>query len=109
MKHVVEFPECLDLSPYLLETSESCATAGNSQYRLSAVVVHLGQGLHSGHYTAYVHPTSSTGVTTPWFLVNDDVVRRVTWQEVLAQPPTCCSTSASSPTAAPPLPLQRAP
>lgn len=104
LSHLVEFPEQLDLTPFMaspdlsnsridkleVQDENHLELYGKLQpplYRLSAVVVHLGQGLHSGHYTAYVHPRSSTGqhAACPWYFVSDDTVRRVPLTEVLAQ------------------------
>ena len=99
LSHLVDFPEHLDLTPYMLELEKTTDDRHEDQhegtkkevppvYRLSAAVVHLGQGLHSGHYTAYVHPRSTTGqhAACPWYYVSDDTVRRVPLSEVLAQP-----------------------
>ena len=100
LSHLVDFPELLDLTPYMLELKKTASDdrhedhSGNGKqevppvYRLAAAVVHLGQSLHSGHYTAYVHPRSSTGqhAACPWYFVSDDTVRRVPLSEVLAQP-----------------------
>ena len=100
LSHLVDFQEHLDLTPYMLELEQTTNDYHHEDpsedvkkdvppvYRLSAAVVHLGQGLHSGHYTAYVHPRSTTGqhAACPWYYVSDDTVRRIPLSEVLAQP-----------------------
>jgi ubiquitin carboxyl-terminal hydrolase 4/11/15 len=68
---VVEFPDVLDMSPYVAGTQKSDRPL---LYRLYAVSNHYG-GLHGGHYTAHalvVQPGKTQG---HWYLFDDSYVR----------------------------------
>ena len=79
LSHLVEFPDRLDMQPYVQEQEQGCYTAEALQYRLSAVIVHIGRTPDSGHYAAYVRHRNE------WFLVNDDQVQAVSLAEVQSQ------------------------
>eukprot|EP00966_Prymnesium_polylepis_P204040 4726469-Prymnesium_polylepis.1 len=54
----IEFPETLDLAPFLPnDTSSAAEPAADTTYRLTAVLMHTGTSANSGHYTAvsYTH------------------------------------------------------
>jgi ubiquitin C-terminal hydrolase len=63
-KHV-EFPERLDLSPYMSQNTRKTA----KPYQLYGVLVHMGGGCHSGHYYAYVKNANGK-----WYCMDDDDV-----------------------------------
>lgn len=79
LSHLVEFPDRLDMQPYVQEQEQGCYTAEALQYRLNAVIVHIGRTPDSGHYAAYVRHRNE------WFLVNDDQVQAVSLAEVQSQ------------------------
>ncbi|SSD60241.1 related to Ubiquitin carboxyl-terminal hydrolase 15 [Saccharomycodes ludwigii] len=66
-----EFPDSIDLSPYLENSEKSCI------YDLHGVLVHSGE-IDTGHYYALIKP----GVEDKWFRFDDDRVLRVTKREV---------------------------
>ena len=69
----IEFPTELDLAPY--------STGFQSRkYELYAVLVHIGRGLHSGHYVSYVK--AGNGV---WYQMDDEDVRQVSVDDVMRQ------------------------
>jgi ubiquitin C-terminal hydrolase len=63
-KHI-EFPERLDLSPYMSQNMRRAT----KPYHLHGVLVHMGGGCHSGHYYAYVKNANGK-----WFCMDDDDV-----------------------------------
>lgn len=94
------FPEILDMSSYLKDTSKSnstldlCIRGGNASYSanngtptlrssqngtrssiyiLSAVLIHRGSSPHSGHYIAHIKDR----ITKDWYKFNDDSVERI--------------------------------
>ncbi|OMO56266.1 Peptidase C19, ubiquitin carboxyl-terminal hydrolase 2 [Corchorus capsularis] len=73
----VQFPEVLDLAPYMSGTSDKAAV-----YNLYAVVVHLDvmNAAFSGHYVCYVK--SSRG---EWFRIDDSTVIPVELERVLRE------------------------
>jgi hypothetical protein len=106
LTHLVEFPLSLDMAPFTCEESASSAEIphgfatpskdhvaaqgppGPLLYRLSAAIVHLGRSPDAGHYTAYVRhgaDRQQPGYGGSWFLLDDEVVRRVPVAEVQAQ------------------------
>lgn len=73
----VTFPETLDLSPYMSETSD-----GNDKYKLYAVVVHVDMlnASYFGHYICYTKDFSGN-----WYRIDDCKVDGVELDEVLSQ------------------------
>ncbi|KAH9756271.1 ubiquitin carboxyl-terminal hydrolase 16 [Citrus sinensis] len=65
----IQFPEILDLAPYMSGTSDKLPI-----YRLYGVVVHLDimNAAFSGHYVCYVKSTQNK-----WFKVDDSTVRQL--------------------------------
>ncbi|ESW13253.1 hypothetical protein PHAVU_008G181000 [Phaseolus vulgaris] len=72
----IQFPEILDLAPFMSGTSDLAI------YRLYGVVVHLDtmNDAFSGHYVCYVKNFQSR-----WFKVDDSVVTSVELESVLAK------------------------
>ena len=71
----IEFPAQLQLP---LSDGRSCG------YVLTGIVIHIGSGASSGHYTACVQRPSSNG-DRKWFHMNDSFVQPVSEQQVLRQ------------------------
>lgn len=71
-----EFPENIDLKPYL-DKSNSKVMSEDWEYELYAVLIHSGD-ISSGHYYAMIKPDADSG----WFRFDDDKVIRVTRNEV---------------------------
>ena len=67
-----EFPESIDLSPYLEKSDGTC------MYDLHGVLVHSGD-ISTGHYYAMIKP----GKNDNWYRFDDDRVWRVTKREAL--------------------------
>lgn len=65
----IQFPEILDLAPYMSGTSDKLPI-----YRLYGVVVHLDimNAAFSGHYVCYVK-----SIQNKWFKVDDSTVRQL--------------------------------
>jgi ubiquitin C-terminal hydrolase len=74
-KHI-EFPERLDISPFMSQTTRKTARP----YELYGVLVHMGGGCHSGHYYAYVKNANGK-----WYCMDDDDVRPVSIQTVMRE------------------------
>ncbi|KAG2180031.1 hypothetical protein INT43_003818 [Umbelopsis isabellina] len=74
-KHI-EFPERLDISPFMSHTTRKTARP----YELYGVLVHMGGGCHSGHYYAYVKNANGK-----WYCMDDDDVRPVSIQTVMRE------------------------
>lgn len=72
LNKVVQFPEVLNLSPYMSGTNDKYPI-----YHLYAVVVHLGimNAAYSGHYVSYVKDFKGD-----WFRIDDS---RVCYQTVV--------------------------
>ncbi|KAI8614735.1 hypothetical protein BC830DRAFT_358108 [Chytriomyces sp. MP71] len=70
----VEFPEKLNLQPYMFRTKE------DKIYHLYGVLVHSGHSCNSGHYYSYVKAPNGT-----WYIKNDSEVRQVGLGKVLEQ------------------------
>uniref|UniRef100_A0A8B9N664 USP domain-containing protein n=1 Tax=Accipiter nisus TaxID=211598 RepID=A0A8B9N664_9AVES len=72
---IVKYSSCLDLRPYMTQTD------GESLfYSLYAVLVHSGNGCHSGHYFCYTK--ASNGL---WYEMNDSSVEDCDISTVLQQ------------------------
>lgn len=72
-----EFPEDLDLSPYL---SDSADRSEPWEYQLHGVLVHSGD-FNAGHYYAFLKPTKDGY----FYKFDDDRVTRATMKEVLEE------------------------
>jgi ubiquitin carboxyl-terminal hydrolase 7 len=68
-----EYPDRVDLSPFLSEDAEQ----GDWHYRLHGVLIHGGQG-HNGHYYAFIKPKKDGD----WFRFDDDTVVPASPQQV---------------------------
>jgi hypothetical protein len=103
----VEFPETLDLAPYVSEEK----SVQKAEYNLYAVLVHAGFGCDSGHYYAYIKAPNGK-----WYNADDDFVAPVSVSQVLKEhaymlfyqqseiistPTAPASTTAEPPTPAP--------
>lgn len=66
MNKSVQFPDVLNIAPYMSETSD-----GSPVYSLYAVVVHLDvmNAAFSGHYVCYVKDSHGE-----WFRIDDSTV-----------------------------------
>ncbi|KAL7262490.1 hypothetical protein ACSBR1_000792 [Camellia fascicularis] len=73
----IQFPEILDLAPYMSGTSDKSPV-----YRLYGVVVHLDimNATFSGHYVCYVK-----NVQNKWFKIDDSTVKAVELDNVLTE------------------------
>ncbi|GFS44031.1 ubiquitin-specific protease 16 [Actinidia rufa] len=73
----IQFPEILDLAPYMSRTSDNSPV-----YRLYGVVVHLDvmNAAFSGHYVCYVK-----NVQKKWFKIDDSTVKAVELENVLSK------------------------
>eukprot|EP00127_Corallochytrium_limacisporum_P003323 Clim_evm12s148 gene=Clim_evmTU12s148 len=83
----VHFPlQGLDMSPYTTthaSGSSSSASGGKPiRYDLSAVVVHHGMGMGSGHYTAFAFDETAHGGAGQWYSFNDNHVTEATEDQV---------------------------
>ncbi|ONK77185.1 uncharacterized protein A4U43_C02F3970 [Asparagus officinalis] len=88
----VSFQEVLDLTPYM---DHSSGKRKETLYRLLGVVVHKGRSMDTGHYIAYVKGAQGEGCGAVvvegeegggdplWFKADDNVVKRVSLEEVL--------------------------
>lgn len=74
----VEYPETLDLSPFM--SSPSSETTTTARYKLYAVLVHSGFSMKSGHYYNFVK--NSNGL---WYCMDDSEVHQVQARAALQQ------------------------
>ncbi|XP_057504573.1 ubiquitin carboxyl-terminal hydrolase 16-like [Actinidia eriantha] len=77
LNKLIQFPEILDLAPYMSRTSDNSPV-----YRLYGVVVHLDvmNAAFSGHYVCYVK-----NVQKKWFKIDDSTVKAVELENVLTK------------------------
>ncbi|KAI6654557.1 Ubiquitin carboxyl-terminal hydrolase 33 isoform X2 [Oopsacas minuta] len=69
----ISFPlNSLDLTPYMVK-----GTRTPGPYNLLSAVCHIG-GVGGGHYVTYTH----NDISKHWYLFDDDIVRRVTTEQV---------------------------
>lgn len=69
----VTLPEKLDFTAGPLHNCLAAGVAGK-KYRISAIVVHRGETMRSGHYVAYVRRTNAAGLES-WFCCNDENIK----------------------------------
>lgn len=64
LTHGVEFPECLDLNPFVYKENGSKLSSSSvgDCYELKAMVLHIGSDVHSGHYISYVKVITENGL-----------------------------------------------
>lgn len=74
----VTYPETLEMGPHI--DAKAKTSDANTQYELCSVLVHKGEA-SSGHYYAFVKSFRHQ----QWFEFNDEVVSRVSSQDVLAR------------------------
>ncbi|KAG9132750.1 hypothetical protein Leryth_014022 [Lithospermum erythrorhizon] len=77
LNKTIQFPEILNLAPYICGTSDKSPI-----YGLYGVIVHLDtmNAAFSGHYVCYVKNTQNQ-----WFMVDDSVVKKVDIGKVLTK------------------------
>lgn len=75
-----EFPDSVDLSPYLGDVPDSVRQQ-NWTYRLHGVLVHQGS-VSNGHYYAMLKPLAALGSLSLWCRFDDDKVWKVTANQV---------------------------
>ena len=77
LSHLVRYPEYLNVSPYMSEetSNDQCLN-----YRLYAVLVHVGSSMHSGHYFSYVRSPNNR-----WYKADDITMTQCDLNQVLTQ------------------------
>ena len=71
----VAFPQILDIAPFCAYSSKGSSMT----YKLISIIEHRGSA-HGGHYVTYRRNRS--GDTGSWFIVSDDNVTAISWEEV---------------------------
>ncbi|CAF1686122.1 unnamed protein product, partial [Adineta ricciae] len=77
LSHLVRYPEHLNVKPYMSE--ENCNDQ-SLNYRLYAVLVHVGSSMHSGHYYSYVRSPNNR-----WYKADDSTMTQCDLNQVLTQ------------------------
>ena len=77
LSHLVLYPEYLNIKPYM---SEECCNNNSLNYRLYAVLVHVGSSMHSGHYYSYVRSPNNR-----WYKADDATMTQCDLKQVLTQ------------------------
>ncbi|CAF4795442.1 unnamed protein product [Rotaria sp. Silwood1] len=77
LSHLVRYPEYLNVSPYM---SEENSNDQSLNYRLYAVLVHVGSSMHSGHYFSYVRSPNNR-----WYKADDTTMTQCDLNQVLTQ------------------------
>ena len=77
LSHLVRYPEYLNVKPYM---SEEHGTDQLLNYRLYAVLVHVGSSMHSGHYYSYVRSPNNR-----WYKADDTAMTQCDLNQVLTQ------------------------
>lgn len=72
-----EFPESIDLSPYLDQSEDNPSKAQSCIYNLHGVLVHAGD-ISTGHYYTLIKP----GLEDIWYRFDDERVWKVTKKQV---------------------------
>ncbi|CAF1036847.1 unnamed protein product [Didymodactylos carnosus] len=80
LSHLVRYSEHLNIYPYLSEETQQTIKQQTSNYRLYAVLVHVGSSMHSGHYYAYVRSPNNL-----WYKADDTSMIKCQTNEVLNQ------------------------
>lgn len=77
LSHLVRYPEHLNVSAYM---SEESSQDQQLNYRLYAVLVHVGSSMHSGHYYSYVRSPNNR-----WYRADDTTMTLCDISQVLTQ------------------------
>jgi ubiquitin carboxyl-terminal hydrolase 36/42 len=77
LSHLVRYSEHLNVSPYM---SEDDSHEQSLNYRLYAVLVHVGSSMHSGHYYSYVRSPNNR-----WYKADDTSMTACDLSQVLTQ------------------------
>jgi ubiquitin carboxyl-terminal hydrolase 36/42 len=77
LSHLVRYPEYLNVKPYM---SEENSNDQSLDYRLYAVLVHVGSSMHSGHYYSYVRSPNNR-----WYKADDTTMTQCDLNQVLTQ------------------------
>jgi ubiquitin carboxyl-terminal hydrolase 36/42 len=78
LSHLVRYPEHLNVKTYMSEEQHSDDQSLN--YRLYAVLVHVGSSMHSGHYYSYVRSPNNR-----WYKADDTAMTQCDLNQVLTQ------------------------
>ncbi len=76
--HTTRYPEYLNVKTYMSEEEHSNDQSLN--YRLYAVLVHVGSSMHSGHYYSYVRSPNNR-----WYKADDTAMTQCDLNQVLTQ------------------------
>jgi ubiquitin carboxyl-terminal hydrolase 36/42 len=77
LSHLVRYPEYLNVTSYM---SEESSNDQSLNYRLYAVLVHVGASMHSGHYFSYVRSPNNR-----WYKADDTTMTQCDLNQVLTQ------------------------
>ena len=77
LSHLVRYPEYLNVTSYM---SEENSNDQSLNYRLYAVLVHVGASMHSGHYFSYVRSPNNR-----WYKADDTTMTQCDLNQVLTQ------------------------
>jgi ubiquitin carboxyl-terminal hydrolase 36/42 len=77
LSHLVRYPEYLNVKTYM---SEENSNDQSLNYRLYAVLVHVGSSMHSGHYYSYVRSPNNR-----WYKADDTTMTQCDLNQVLTQ------------------------
>jgi ubiquitin carboxyl-terminal hydrolase 36/42 len=77
LSHLVRYPEYLNVKSYM---SEENSHDQSLNYRLYAVLVHIGSSMHSGHYYSYVRSPNNR-----WYKADDTTMTQCDLNQVLTQ------------------------
>ncbi|CAF1472222.1 unnamed protein product [Adineta steineri] len=77
LSHLVRYPEYLNVKSYM---SEENSNDQSLNYRLYAVLVHVGSSMHSGHYYSYVRSPNNR-----WYKADDTTMTQCDLNQVLTQ------------------------
>jgi ubiquitin C-terminal hydrolase len=80
LSHLVRYPEYLNVGPYMSDMSDENSTDQLLNYRLYAVLVHVGSSMHSGHYFSYVRSPNNR-----WYKADDTTMTQCDLNQVLTQ------------------------